>query len=132
MPTGYPQSMPEPGSVDETRSLISSLKVEGTPVVRSDGERVGSIDHMMIDKRSGHVEYAVMSFGGFLGLGESYYAIPWRQLRYNPSLDGYEINLTDDQLRGAPSSARAEDMDWTDAEYGRRVRSYYELIPPAL
>jgi len=89
-------------SARETTRLISSDKVEGTSVRRSDGDKVGSIENVMIDKRSGRVAYAVMSFGGFLGMGEDYYALPWSALRYNENLDAYELNVTDDQLRNAP------------------------------
>ena len=56
----------------ETGSLIASDKVEGTNVYRSNGESVGEIERVMIDKRDGKVAYAVMSFGGFLGIGEDY------------------------------------------------------------
>jgi len=59
----------------------------------------------MIDKRSGKVAYAVMSFGGFLGIGDDHRALPWSVLRYNENLDAYELNVTDDQLRGAPALA---------------------------
>src|SRR5437660_5353192 len=73
---------------DETREsydLIGSDKVEGTNVYRSDGEKVGSIERVMLEKRSGKVAYAVMSFGGFLGLGHDHYPIPWARLSYNES-----------------------------------------------
>ena len=89
----------------ETAHLISSEKVEGTPVRRSDGTKVGSIENVMIEKRTGRVVYAVMSFGGFLGMGEEYYALPWNALRYNERLDAYELNVTDEQLRSAPAAA---------------------------
>ena len=74
----------------ETSNLIGSDKVEGTPVCRPDGERVGQIERIMIDKLSGKVAYAVMSCGGFLGMGEDYYPLPWSVLKYNPTLGGYE------------------------------------------
>ncbi len=64
---------PQSGDVRETQNLIASDKVEGTPVRRTDGEKIGTIERVMIDKRSGQVAYAVMSFGGFMGLGEEYY-----------------------------------------------------------
>src|ERR1700733_16087195 len=92
-------------SVRETTHLISSDKVEGTTVRRSNGDKVGTIEHVMLDKLSGRVAYAVMSFGGFLGLGEEYYALPWSALRYNENLDAYELNVTDDQLRNAPPAS---------------------------
>ena len=85
-----------------TGSLIGSDKVEGTPVYRSNGEKVGRIERVMVDKISGKVAYAVMSFGGFMGIGEDYYPLPWSVLTYNPRLDGYEVNITEPQLKAAP------------------------------
>jgi hypothetical protein len=86
----------------ETASLIGSDKVEGTPVYRSNGERVGQIERVMIDKISGKVAYAVMSFGGFMGIGEDYYPLPWSLLTYNPRLEGYEVNVSEEQLIPVP------------------------------
>lgn len=91
-------------TTQETAYLISSDKVEGTPVRRSDGTKVGTIESVMIDKVSGRVVYAVMSFGGFLGMGEEYYALPWNALHYNTRLDAYEVNVTEEQLRSAPAA----------------------------
>src|SRR6516165_2466835 len=93
---------PSAAETRETHELIGSDKVEGTDVYRSNGEKIGSIARVMIGKRSGKVGYAVMSFGGFLGIGEDYYPLPWSLLTYNPRLGGYELNITDAQLKGAP------------------------------
>jgi sporulation protein YlmC with PRC-barrel domain len=112
----------------ETSLLIGSDKVEGTPVYRSNGERAGQIERVMIDKTSGKVAYAVMSFGGFLGLGEDYYPLPWQLLTYNPKLGGYEVNIGEEQLKGAPRFARPENWDWSPAG-GRRVFDHYGLPP---
>src|ERR1700723_169493 len=89
-------------SVRETAHLISSDKVEGTAVRNSNGDKIGTIEHVMLDKRSGRTAYAAMSFGGFLGMGSEYRALPWSALRYNEGLDAYELNVTEDQLRNAP------------------------------
>src|SRR5438067_8858585 len=86
----------------ETTSLIASDKVEGTNVYRSNGDKVGTIERVMIDKRSGRVAYAVMSFGGFLGIGDDYYPLPWELLTYNERLGGYEVNISGEQLKRAP------------------------------
>ena len=94
----------------ETSSLIGSDKVEGTAVYRSNGDKVGSIERIMIDKRSGKVAYAVMSFGGFLGIGEDYYPLPWSLLTYNPQLEGYEVNIAEQQLKGAPQLRQAREL----------------------
>src|SRR5215218_8512532 len=113
----------------ETRNLIASDKVEGTPVRRSDGEKIGTIERVMIEKRSGKVAYAVMSFGGFMGLGEDYYTLPWSVLKYNTQLDAYELNLTEDQLRGAPQrTAEGGDASF-DREWEEHVHRYYNATP---
>ena len=113
----------------ETCSLIGSDKVEGTAVYRSDGERVGKIERLMIDKRSGQVAYAVMSFGGFMGIGEDYYPLPWPLLSYNPKLDGYEVSIPEQQLKGAPKYNEHESWDWSDRSRGKKVYDYYGVAP---
>jgi PRC-barrel domain len=96
----------------ETHALIGSDKVEGTAVYRSNGDKIGHIARVMIDKLSGKVAYAVMSFGGFMGIGEDYYPLPWSLLTYNPRLEGYEVNVSDQQLKGAPKYSTHESWDW--------------------
>jgi PRC-barrel domain len=83
----------------ETASLIGSDKVEGTPVYDAKGERIGSIERVMTDKKSGQVAYAVLSFGGFLGIGSDYYPIPWASLKYDTNLGGYRLDITEEQLK---------------------------------
>jgi hypothetical protein len=113
----------------ETASLIGSDKVEGTPVLRSNGDKIGTIERVMIDKITGKVAYAVMSFGGFLGIGEDYYPLPWSLLTYTPKLDGYEVNITEQQLKGAPKYSRHESWDWTSRERGQTLHDYYNVPP---
>ena len=114
----------------ETAHLIASDKVEGTPVRRSDGDKIGTIERVMIEKRSGRVAYAVLTFGGFLGIGEEYRALPWSLLTYNENLDAYELNLTDEQLRGAPASGRDFYVNGrTDRDWERRIHDHYRATP---
>jgi hypothetical protein len=116
--------------VRETARLISSDKVEGTPVRRSNGDRLGTIERIMIDKRSGRVAYAVMTFGGFLGIGEEYRALPWSILCYNEDLDAYELNLTDEQLGGAPvSEAGFYQTGNVERDWERQLHDYYRATP---
>lgn len=110
-------------------TLIPSDRVEGTTVRRSDGERIGEIKRLMIDKRSGKVAYAIMKYGGFLGVGEKYYPLPWDALTYNLSLEAYEVNVTEDQLRNAPSYPSEGDFDWGDREGERSLHAYYKVPP---
>ena len=114
---------------DETISLIAADKVEGTAVFNADDEKIGTVDKVMIDKHSGRVSYAVMSFGGFLGIGESYHPLPWDTLTYDDSRDGYVVNLTREQLDSAPHFERNNEPDWNDIAYGQHVHSYYGLPP---
>ena len=94
------------------RQLISSEDVEGTDVYSSADKRVGQVDHLMIDKLSGRVAYAVISFGGFLGLGHSHYPVPWAALKYDTSLNGFRTSITEQQLKDAPDFS---DDSWATA-----------------
>jgi len=99
-------------SAPQSHSLIASDRVEGTPVRRSSGEKIGTIERLMIDKLSGNVAYAVLSFGGFLGMGQKHVPIPWARLTYDRNLGGYHLDLTDDELKRAPSFAADQEFDW--------------------
>ncbi|GAA0530293.1 PRC-barrel domain-containing protein [Rhizomicrobium palustre] len=116
-------------SARETAGLIGSDKVEGTAVYRSNGDRVGTIDRVMIDKLSGKVAYAVMSFGGFLGIGDDHYPIPWSLLTYSTDLGGYEVNISDAQLRGAPRFTHGEEWDRYDRDRENALYNYYGVTP---
>src|SRR3954468_14072518 len=87
---------------DETVSLISAGKVQGTNVYNTGGDSLGEVYDVMIDKRSGKVVYAIMSFGGLLGVGERYHPLPWNTLKYDTRQGGYVVGLTREQLEGAP------------------------------
>jgi hypothetical protein len=108
--------------------LIASDKVEGTTVYGPDGQTVGEIERVMIDKLSGKVAYAVMSFGGFMGIGEDYYPVPWATLKYDTSLGGYKTNITREQLDRAPKYSESTGWNW-NRENDRRVYDYYRTSP---
>jgi hypothetical protein len=111
----------------ETSALIGSDKVEGTSVRTSAGDKIGEIERVMIDKRSGRVAYAVMSFGGFLGIGEDFYPVPWEKLHYNTELDAYELDVDETRVRGAPSYPM-DRGDWGRAD-DARIFSYWGVEP---
>jgi len=113
----------------ETGSLIGSDKVEGTDVYNPNGDRVGTVERVMIDKLSGKVAYAVMSFGGFLGLGSDYYPLPWSLLKYNDRLGGYEVNVTEDQLRKAPRFRKEEPWAYGSRDREQELYLYYNVTP---
>ena len=107
------------------KPLIESDRVEGTTVYGPNGENIGSIKRLMIEKLSGRVAYAVMSFGGFLGMGDQEHAVPWNALHYDPSLGGYRTNVTEQQLRGAPSYSRDPNCDWSDRNREKELHDHY-------
>ena len=116
-------------AIDETSRLIPSDKVVGTAVYNRQGEHLGSVYNLMIDKYSGQVAYAVMSFGGFLGMGESYHPLPWRVLTYDTRLGGYVVDLDRSRLEAAPSYTSSTLPDWSDRAYVHRVDSFYGVPP---
>ena len=115
------------GSVatDETSNLISADKVVGTNVYNRAGEKLGSIYALMLNKLNGQVAYAVMSFGGFLGIGESYHPLPWRILTYDTRMGGYVVDLDRRQLEDAPTYTAASEPDWRT--YPERIDAYYPI-----
>lgn len=112
-------------ATDETDRLIAADKVEGTAVYNRMGERLGTVHNVMIDKYTGQVAYAVMSFGGFLGMGESYHPLPWRVLTYDTRQGGYVVDLDRSRLEGAPSYTTSNMPSWSDQSYRRRIDEYY-------
>ena len=106
-------------------TLIAAEKVKGTDVYSGAGEKLGSVEDIMIDKVSGRAIYAVMSFGGFLGMGEKHHPLPWATMKYDTQKGGYVVNLDKKQLEGAPNYDRDSEFKWTP-DYGRKVDSYYK------
>jgi hypothetical protein len=111
----------------ETGNLIGSDKVEGTTVYGADSQKIGSIQRVMIDKPSGKVSYAVVSFGGFLGIGDDFYPLPWQSLKYDTGLGGYVTGITQDKLRGAPKYANDTVWNWSDPARTKSVDQYYGI-----
>jgi hypothetical protein len=109
----------------ETGTLIGSDKVEGTAVYGADDQKIGSIERVMIDKLSGKVSYAVLSFGGFLGVGDDHYPLPWQSLKYDTNLGGYRTGITENQLKGAPKYSNDNSWNWNDPARARSVNDYY-------
>lgn len=103
-------------------NLVSSSDVNGTEVYGNDGSHIGSIDHLMIDKQSGKVAYAVMGFGGFLGLGEDHHPVPWSKLRYDTAKNGFVTDITEQEVKGAPERS----TDWhADRDWEKRTHEHY-------
>ena len=111
----------------ETGTLIGSDKVEGTAVYGAGDQKIGSIERVMIDKVSGRVSYAVLGFGGFLGIGDDHYPLPWQSLKYDTNLGGYIAGITQDKLQAAPKYADDAGWNWSDPARAKSVDEYYGI-----
>jgi hypothetical protein len=120
-------------SLDDTTNprghLIAAGKVQGTTVYNAALEKLGSVEDVMIDKASGRIAYAVLSFGGFLGIGDRYYPLPWEKLSYNTEIGGYVVDIDRETLEGAPSYTDAAAATWHDEAWNRDVYAYYGAEP---
>ncbi len=110
---------------NETATLIASDKVEGTSVYGKDNDKIGTIENLMIDKIGGKVSYAVLSFGGFLGMGTDHYPLPWSTLKYDETLGGYRVSVTREQLESAPRYRNDETWDWSDRKRMGEIDTHY-------
>ena len=107
-------------------TLIAADKVNGTNVYNRAGEKLGSVEDIMIDKVSGRAIYAVMSFGGFLGMDKKHHPLTWGTLKYDVQKGGYVVDIDKKLLEGAPNYDRGSEFKWTP-EYGRKVDKYYDV-----
>ena len=114
---------------DESEELVASNKVEGTAVYDPAGDKLGTIYNFMVNKRSGRVEYAVLQFGGILGMGSDYYPLPWEVLSYDEEEEGYVVDIDKDALKDAPHYAPNAQPEF-DRSYGSEVYGAYGLEYP--
>lgn len=112
---------------DETLRLIASDKVEGTAVVDRDGARIGTIKSFMVDKYSGRVAYAVMSFGGTMGFGASLFPLPWPVLDYDEQAGGYMLDISKEEMASAPRFEASDTPEFTP-EYRRSILLFYRPV----
>ena len=120
-------------SQETNHRFILASRVEGTPVFNKAGETVGHIDDLSIERSSGKVVYAIMSFGGFLGIGEKFHPIPWLLLDYDTARGGYVVPLDKAELNGAPHYERDELVALggpSHQNYGDRIFEYYGAYGP--
>ena len=115
--------------MNKPHQLIASDRVEGTAVRRPNGDRIGYIERLMIDKISGRVSYAVLGVGGFLGMGANLLPLPWARLSYNQKFDAYELDIGDEELRRAPSFRADKEFDWGDRSQETDLHRYYGIPP---
>ena len=112
----------------KSHDCISSSRVEGTSVYGSQGDKIGSVDCVMIEKKSGQAREAIVDVGSFLGMGGTRHTIPWQKLEYDEDCGGYKLDITEEQLKKAPSYPNNEkDERASDTEYRAKVYDFYAV-----
>lgn len=115
---------------DEQQSdVIASDRVEGTAVYGSDNDKIGTVDKLLIGKQSGLVTDAILSVGGFLGIGSDRHSLPWSKLEYDTSLGGYKLDVTKEQLEKAPRFKEDDAERPYDRQYQTSVYEYWTVTP---
>jgi sporulation protein YlmC with PRC-barrel domain len=109
--------------------LIAAKQVHGAAVFSTRLEKLGAIEDVMIDKASGRIAYAILAYGGFLGIGDRFYPLPWEKLRYDIEMGGYVVDVDQDVLEGAPSYSDAAPASWHDDVWGRGIYTYWGVHP---
>ncbi len=118
--------MTDPSDLDDVAErLIAASEIRGTSVYNTAGEKLGTVQDVLIDKGTGKAEYAIMGFGGFLGLGSRHYPLPWHTLTYEKDRGGYVVDVDRSLLEGAPSYDPEDISAWEDPTYGRQLHDYY-------
>lgn len=115
-------------ALNETTTCISADKVNGTNVYSQTGDKIGHVEDVMLNKRTGNVAYAIMAFGGFLGIGERYHPLPWSVLKYDTDKEGYVVPLDKARLENAPSYSEQE-LGADDRRWREPVSTYYNVPP---
>jgi len=110
-------------SLTSPKRYIESDRIQGTAVYDVAGHRVGEIKRLVIEKVSGQVEFVVIAFRTFLGIGEGNHALAWSKLHYDQDLDGYRADVTEDELKAAPDFPVSSDRTHEDPGF----RAYYRI-----
>jgi sporulation protein YlmC with PRC-barrel domain len=106
--------------------VLSASTLAGDDVYNPKGEKMGSIKEIMLDIESGKVCYAVLSFGGFLSLGEKLFAVPWNALTVDSENKRFVMNTNEEQLKNAPGFDAENWPNMADETWGKSVHAYYD------
>ncbi len=106
--------------------LMGAVTLIGNDVYNKNSEDIGDIKEIMLDMRSGRVSYAVLSFGGFLGMGEKLFAVPWAALKLDTENKRFVLDVSKEQLEGAPGFDKAHWPNMADAAWEKSIHAYYD------
>lgn len=114
---------------ERTSDVIASDRVEGTAIYGSDNDKIGTVDKLLINKQTGRVTDAILSIGGFLGIGTDRHSLPWAKLKYDTTLGGYQLGVTKEQLEKAPRFEETDKDRPYDRQYQTSVYGYWAVAP---
>ena len=112
---------------DEFPRVLSASTITGDAVVNANGDKLGQIEELMIDLENGRVAYAVLSFGGFLGIGDKLFAIPFEALQLDPENHRFVLDVAREKLEQAPGFDKSRWPDFADPRFGQQVYGYYDI-----
>jgi PRC-barrel domain len=107
-------------------TLAVKQSIIGTKVVNANNEHLGKIEDIVIDSRDNRVSYAILSFGGFLGVGDKHFAIPWKVIDFKPAQHSAVLNVDKDRLKNAPGFHKDEWPDMSDRAWEAKVHAHYD------
>lgn len=114
---------------ENRKTVLSTKTLLGDKVLNPQGEHLGEIKELMIDPQTGHVGYAVLSFGGFLGMGDKLFAVPFRALELNAGQKEFVLNVPKDKLKTAPGFDKSEWPKSADRRWGTEIHTFYGTTP---
>jgi sporulation protein YlmC with PRC-barrel domain len=123
------QQYPTTVAGNKYRRVLSASTLAGDRVINAEGEGIGKIDEIMIDTLTGRVAYAVLSFGGFLGMGDKLFAIPWNLLSLDEDNKTFRLDVDRETLKKAPGFDKNNWPDMTDRSWGSAIYKYYRSEP---
>jgi len=112
-----------------TSDIVKAEEVIGVDVQNAKGEDLGTINTLVLDKRAGFVRYVVLSFGGFLGMGDKLFALPWEILSYNEARDCFVLDIPQEKLKNAPGFNKNQWPNMSDRKWGESIFNYYGSRP---
>lgn len=114
-----------PTASGHTKAILAS-KVKGTPVYNSQGDEIGHVEDVVLDKKSDRIMFAALGFGGVLGMGEKYAPVPWSMLDFQPDRGGYVVPLSEDMIKKAPCY-NLDDLTKDDGDIRNGSYTYYNV-----
>jgi len=114
--------------MEHSFDVVKATNVINVDVKSPSKENLGKIEDIILDKRGGQVRYAVLSFGGFLGLGDKLFALPWKSIHYSPEDKSFILNVDKEKLKNAPGFDKNNWPNMADPQWEKSILNYYDAV----